>query len=250
MDVLIIKIGGNDIDDENFLLELSSTLRSVNEPVILVHGGGKEISRLQAQLGISPSYVEGVRITDAESMVLVEMVLCGLVNKRVVGHLVRAGVDAIGLSGIDRGLIRAVKMPHPEIDMGHTGIVTAVNPAVLRDVLEIGLTPVVAPVCLGDSVHFNVNADHVAGAIAAALNANRLIFLTNVPGVLKDDELVAEMSPMQAEALIASGTINGGMIPKVRTALAALQSGVSQVAITNLAGLASNQATVFRLDRA
>jgi len=250
MDVLIIKIGGNDIDDENFLLELSSTLRNVNEPVILVHGGGKEISRLQAQLGISPSYVEGVRITDAESMVLVEMVLCGLVNKRVVGHLVRAGVDAIGLSGIDRGLIRAVKMPHPEIDMGHTGIVTAVNPAVLRDVLEIGLTPVVAPVCLGDSVHFNVNADHVAGAIAAALNANRLIFLTNVPGVLKDDELVAEMSPMQAEALIASGTINGGMIPKVRTALAALQSGVSQVAITNLAGLASNQATVFRLDRA
>lgn len=249
MDTLVIKIGGNDIDDEQSLLQLSTTIGNIVERVILVHGGGKEISNLQAQLGIFPRYTEGVRITDAESMSLVEMVLCGLVNKRVVGHLVRAGVDAIGLSGIDGGLVRAAKMPHPDIDMGHTGIVTTVNPSVLKEVLEIGLTPVVAPVCLGDSSHFNVNADHVAGAIAAALNANRLIFLTNVPGVLKDNELVPELSPMQADALITSGTINGGMIPKVRTALAALQSGVSQVAITNLAGLASRQATVFRLDR-
>ncbi len=129
--------------------------------------------------------------------------------------------------------------------MGFTGEVTAVRVDLLLNLLELGITPVVAPICLGADNNFNVNADHVAGALAAAVEADRLVFLSNVPGVLKSDQVIESLTPEQTEALIADGTIFGGMIPKVRTALAALDDGVSQAVITDLHGLRSNGGTVF-----
>jgi acetylglutamate kinase len=242
---VLIKIGGNEIDDPVFLSELASVVRGLQTPVVIVHGGGKEISTLQQQLGIEPRYLDGVRITDAASLAVVEMVLCGVVNKRLVRSLLAGGVDALGLSGIDRGLIRAEKMQHPTQDMGFTGNVTSVRGEVLLDLLAQGVTPVIAPICLGEDSSYNVNADHVAGAVAAAIQPSKVIFLTNVEGVLVDGKPVNTLTVAQTNALIEDGTIFGGMIPKVKTALHALDMGVPQAVITNLTGLKTHGGTAF-----
>jgi acetylglutamate kinase len=196
-------------------------------------------------MGIEPRYLDGVRITDEASLKVVEMVLCGTVNKRLVRVLLAAGVDAMGMSGVDRGLVRAEKMQNPTQDMGFTGSVVSVRGDILPPLLEQGITPVIAPVCLGEETNFNVNADHVAGAIAGELDAARVVFLTNVEGVLVNDSVVPTLSPEHTDSLIADGTIFGGMIPKVQTALHALETGVSQAVITNLNGLKNNGGTVF-----
>lgn len=242
---ILIKIGGHEIEDEAFLTALAQVIAELESPVVIVHGGGKEISQLQQQLGIEPQYINGVRVTDAPSLAIVEMVLCGVVNKRLVRHLLAGGVDAIGLSGVDRGLVRAVKMASDTVDMGYTGAVGTVRAEVVLSLLEQGITPVIAPICLGQDSNFNVNADHVAGAVAQAIGAAKVVFLTNVEGVLVDDALQAGLTADQAQGLIADGTIFGGMIPKVQTALAVLQGGVPQVAITNLQGLKTHGGTVF-----
>lgn len=246
MQPIVIKIGGNEIDDPSFLSGLAPAIRSLNAPVIVVHGGGREISSLQKLMGIEPRYLDGVRVTDAPSLAVVEMVLCGVVNKRLARYLLAGGVDALGVSGVDRGLVRAEKMPHPTEDMGFTGRVVSVRGDVLREWLSRGITPVIAPVCLGEGSSYNVNADHVAGAVAGAVRASRVVFLTNVEGVLVDGQRVETLSPEQAETLIANGTIFGGMIPKVRTALHALDEGVPEAMITNLAGLKAGTGTIFR----
>lgn len=243
---VVIKIGGNEIDDPTFLGELAPAVRSVAAPVIVVHGGGREISALQQLMGIEPRYLDGVRVTDAPSLAVVEMVLCGVVNKRLVRHLLAGGVEALGVSGVDRGLVRAEKMSHSTEDMGFTGQVASVRGALLRGWLEQGVTPVLAPVCLGENSSLNVNADHVAGAVAGAVGASRIVFLTNVEGVLVNGQRAATLTPEQAEALIVERTIFGGMIPKVRTALHALDEGVPEAVITNLAGLKAGTGTVFR----
>ncbi|MCB9451207.1 MAG: acetylglutamate kinase [Anaerolineaceae bacterium] len=242
---VLIKIGGNEIDDPAFLAALPAVVAAINAPVIIVHGGGKEISALQQQMGIQPRYVDGVRITDAASLAVVEMVLCGVVNKRLVRILVNGGVDALGMSGADRGIVRAVPMQHADHEMGFTGSVAQVNGAALLDLLARGITPVIAPICLGTESNYNVNADHVAGAVAAATQAERVIFVTNVPGVLVDGQPVSRLTAAEAQTLIEDGTIFGGMIPKVQTALQALARGVPQVVITNLAGVRSGSGTVF-----
>lgn len=242
---IVIKIGGNEIDNPTFLMELASTIKALHEPVIVVHGGGKEISEMQTRLGIEPKYVNGVRVTDEASLHIVTMMLCGAVNKRLVQVLVNGGVDALGLSGIDRGIVRARKMQHDIIDMGFTGEVEAVRGEALLDLLQQGITPVLAPISLGDDSHYNVNADHVAGAVAAAVGAEKVVFITNVEGVLSDGQVVHSLTAEQVEALIGAGTIFGGMIPKVQTALGALESGVPQAVITNLVGLKSHGGTVF-----
>ncbi|MBI5669594.1 MAG: acetylglutamate kinase [Chloroflexi bacterium] len=243
---VVIKIGGNEIDDPAFLAELAPAIRSVAAPVIVVHGGGREISALQQVMGIQPRYLDGVRVTDAPSLAVVEMVLAGIVNKRLVRYLLEGSLDALGVSGVDRGLVRAEKMPHPTEDMGFTGRVVSVRGDVLREWLAQGVTPVIAPVCLGEGSSLNVNADHVAGAVAAAVKASRMVFLTNVEGVLVNSQRAATLTPEQAEALIADGIVFGGMIPKVRTALHALDEGVPEAMITNLAGLKAGTGTVFR----
>jgi acetylglutamate kinase len=244
---ILIKVGGHQINDHDFLTELAATVRDLAEPVALVHGGGTEISELQTLMGIEPRYIDGVRITDPASLTVVEMVLCGVVNTRLVRYLVSSGIDAIGLSGVDRGLVRAVKMNHADQNMERTGAVTEVRGEILKEMLAAGLTPVIAPVCLGSDDHtsYNVNADHVAGAAAGAIHASRIVFLTNVDGVLVNGERAARLDRTEAEALIHRGVISGGMIPKVRTAFAALQYGVPQAVITSLSGLKSHGGTVL-----
>ncbi len=243
--MIVIKISGHELDSSDYLAEFAQVIADLNAPAIIVHGGGKEISTLQQRLAIEPRFVDGVRVTDAESLALVEMVLCGTVNKRLVRTLVHAGVNAVGLSGVDGGMVSAAKLLHQSVDMGFTGEVTAVRVDLLLGLLEMGITPVIAPICLGADHNFNVNADHVAGALASALEAERLVFLSNVAGVLKDDQVLDRLTPEQTETLIADGSIFGGMIPKVRTALQALEAGVAQSVITDLRGLQSGGGTVF-----
>jgi acetylglutamate kinase len=243
---IVIKISGHELDDPAHLSAFAGVVAALTMPTVIVHGGGKEITALQTQMGIEPRYVDGLRITDAASLALVEMVLCGAVNKRLVRTLVNAGVDALGMSGVDRGLIRAEKMQHEAVDMGYTGVIASVRGEVLMELLGMNITPVIAPICLGVDSSFNINADHVAGAVAGALDAERLVFLSNVPGVLVNGAVMPTLTPEQTEALIADGTIFGGMIPKVRTALDALTSGAAQAVITNLAGLSSGGGTVFK----
>jgi acetylglutamate kinase len=173
------------------------------------------------------------------------MVLCGTVNKRLVRILLGAGVDALGLSGVDRGLVRAEQMPHPTQDMGYTGVVTSVRAEVVQALLAQNVTPVIAPICLGNKHNYNVNADHVAGGIAGAIKAERLVFLSNVEGVLLEERILPRLTPDQVDAMIADGTIFGGMIPKVHTALNALNDGVKQVVITDLNGLRTHGGTIF-----
>jgi acetylglutamate kinase len=244
---IVVKIGGHDIADDAFLTELAIIIRDLAMPVIIVHGGGAEISELQALMGITPQYVDGVRVTDAASLKVVEMVLCGVVNTRLVRYMVSAGVDALGMSGVDRGLVQAAQMPHDQRDMGFTGSVHTVRGELLRELLAQGIIPVIAPLSLGMDapVTYNVNADHVAGAVGVAVNAARVVFITNVEGVMVNGMLQPMLDVAHAHALIANGTISGGMIPKVRTALAALNGGVSRAVITNLHGLQSGGGTVF-----
>jgi acetylglutamate kinase len=244
---VVVKIGGNEIDDPVFLGNLAGVIANMATPVVIVHGGGKEISNMQQEFGIKPRYLDGVRVTDAASLAVVEIVLCGIVNKRVVGKLTAGGVNAQGMSGADQGIVRAEKMIHETMDMGYTGQVKSVRSDLLLEMLAQGITPVIAPVCLGDYCHFNVNADHVAGAIAAAINASSVIFLTNVEGVLHKQSVVATMTPKEAELFIASEVISGGMIPKVRTALGVLEKGVPQAVITNLHGVSNQSGTIFHI---
>ena len=241
----LIKVSGHELDDPAYLTEFADSIKALNAPVVVVHGGGAEISAMQKVMGIEPRYLDGVRITDPDSLKVVEMVLCGTVNKRLVRYLLAAGVDALGMSGVDRGLVRARKMQVTGQDMGFTGEVVSVRGELLLGLLEQGITPVVAPVSLGDDTSLNVNADHVAGALAAAIGASRAVFLTNVEGVLLNNQLMPTLTAEQTHKLIEDGTIFGGMIPKVQTALHALHTGVNSAVITNLKGLKSGTGTVF-----
>lgn len=215
------------------------------EQLVIVHGGGVEISQLQRKLNIKPRYVDGLRVTDADSLALVEMVLCGSVNKRLVRCLLEAGVDALGLSGVDRGLVRARQMRHESLDMGFTGEVVSVRGEAIMDLLDLGVTPVVSPVSVGDGSNYNLNADPVAGAIAASIGAQRVVFISNVAGVMVDGERADRLTRKQALALIESGIIRGGMIPKVKSALDVLSSGVPEALITDLDGWARRGGTTF-----
>ncbi|BCX05775.1 MAG: hypothetical protein KatS3mg053_3713 [Candidatus Roseilinea sp.] len=243
----VVKVSGSELDDSAFSAQFAADIaqmkRAGAQPVV-VHGGGKELTQLLAMMDAPTQFVDGLRVTDAKTRDAALMVLSGLANKRLVAALIAQGVDAIGLSGLDAGLIRVERLSEA---LGFVGRPTGVRSTLLATWLAQGLTPVVSPMSLGaDGEIYNVNADHAAGAIAAALDAGLLTFVTNVAGVLdRDQSLVRQLSSAQAEAMIADGTISGGMIPKVRAALEALGAGVRRVRITNLAGLASGDGTVF-----
>ncbi|MCY4539925.1 MAG: acetylglutamate kinase [Chloroflexi bacterium] len=243
--ISLIKISGHYLDDDVLLRQFAAAVARRVEQLVIVHGGGIEITRMQERLDIEPRYVDGLRITDAQSLALVEMVLCGSVNKRLVRHLLNAGVDAQGLSGVDRGLIRARQMEHESVDMQFTGSVKTVRGEVLFQQLDLGVTPVIAPVSAGTDSNFNLNADPVSGALAAAIGADSVVFISNVSGVLAENEVVERLSELEARALIANGTIYGGMIPKVETALDVLSSGVPKAIITDLDGWACDVGTTF-----
>ena len=234
----VIKIGGNEIDKPGFKAELARVLVGHVEPVVLVHGGGKAVDESLAQLGLNPLKIQGMRCTNSDTLRVTLMVLCGWVNKQIVASLITRGVDAIGMSGVDGGLIRVWKLELAEVDLGMVGEVVSVRSGFLEALLEKGTMPVVAPISLGvDGLIYNVNADHVASAIALAMRADALDFISNVPGVLQDGIVTPHLDTDEAEHLIAAGEINGGMIPKVNAALHALRQGVPQVRITDLAGL-------------
>ena len=243
--ICVVKISGHCLDDELLLRQFAATVAGSSERVVIVHGGGKEISRLQQQLNIEPRYVDGLRVTDAESLALVEMVLCGAVNKRLVRHLLAAGVDAQGLSGVDRGLVRARQMRHDLVDMAYTGEVESVRPQVICDLFDLGVTPVIAPVSLGAGSNFNLNADPVTSAIAPAIAANKVVFISNVAGVLVDGALKPTITRTQAQAYIEGGVIAGGMIPKALAALDVLSAGIPEAVITDLDGWSNNGGTTF-----
>ncbi|MCA9987866.1 MAG: acetylglutamate kinase [Anaerolineales bacterium] len=242
----VIKIGGNELDSQSFLDGLATTIANLNEPVIVVHGGGQAIAELQSKLGLTTTKVDGLRVTDADSLRVAEMVLSGHANKLLVRALQAAGVNAIGLSGVDAGLLQCEKKQHPTADLGYVGTIVRVNGALLHNLVAQGLTPVISPISVGADHHaYNVNADEAATAVAAALPADLLDFVSNVPGVLQADQLIPQLTPAATQTLIDDGVIHGGMIPKVGAALSALEAGVAQVRIVNLAGLANGAGTRF-----
>jgi len=246
MSTLVLKIGGNELDTPGFLDDLAAVVAAMASLPVVVHGGGKEIARLQQELGLTPRFVEGLRVTDEASLRVAEMVLSGLVNKRLVAAFITAGVRALGLSGVDLGLIRVEKMQHPTRDLGRVGRVVAVRGEVLEGFLSQGIVPIVSPISAGaDGLTYNVNADHAAVALARAIGAEALVFITNVPGVLVHDQPAARLTIDEAQALIAEGTITGGMIPKVQSALEAIEAGVREARITDLAGMRKGGGTTI-----
>lgn len=243
--MLVLKVGGNEIDDANFLTGFASAVAKMDDTPVIVHGGGKEIADLQVKLGLTPRFVEGLRVTDDASLAIAEMVLSGRVNKRIVAAMLSAGADAIGLSGMDRALIRVEKLQHPSGDLGRVGKVVRVRGEVLCDFTARKIVPVVSPISLGDEGAYNVNADSVACAVAAALNADAVVFVTNVSGVIQNDQVIPSLTAREAESLIKSKVIFGGMIPKVRAALDAVAGGAKAARITNLDGLSNGSGTVL-----
>ena len=234
----VLKVGGGEVDDPAFLSALAAVVASMDCSPVIVHGGGKEIGSWLKLLGQETRFHQGLRITDERAMAVVEMVLSAAVNKRLVGTLVTAGVQALGLSGRDLGLVRARKL-EAEIDLGHVGEPEAVNSEALSRLCSTGIVPVISPVSQdAGGVVYNINADHVAASVAAALGAAELVFLSNVPGVLDaGGEPIQTLTGKQIEGLIEQGVIDGGMLPKVRSALESLKAGVRKVLITDLEGL-------------
>ncbi len=247
MAINIFKISGSDLDDtvfsSRFAHVIAEQARAGNNPIV-VHGGGKELTELLTTMNVRTRFVNGLRVTDAQTRDAALMVLSGLANKRLVAALLAQGVDAIGLSGLDA---RLVKVERLSLALEFVGKPVSVNTRLFTQLLDYSLCPVISPMSIGDDGEmYNVNADHVAGAIAAAMDADLLTFVTNVPGVLDNHKsLIPNLSGAQAEALIADGTVFGGMIPKVRTALEALDAGVSKVRITDLDGVVSGNGTIF-----
>ncbi len=248
--ITVLKIGGNELDDPPFLANLARTLATGERPLVLVHGGGKEISSALEHYGQPVTFIDGIRVTPPDSMAIMEMVVCGSINKRIVSHLINAGRTAIGLSGVDLGLLRCLPYRPGGVNLERVGTITRVDVPRLLGLLQAGWLPVIAPVALGqdDGLTYNVNADHVALGIAAALANEQptpqpvpveLVFVSNVPGVLHDGRLIDDLRAADAEHAIQTGSIHGGMIPKVRSALIALDSGVTAARITNLHGLSA-----------
>ena len=245
---IVVKYGGHAMGEEALADEFGrdiALLKQVGINPVVVHGGGPQINAMLQRLAIQSTFVDGLRVTDAAMVEVVEMVLAGTVNKMVAGLINRAGALAVGICGKDGGLIRARKLTRtrrdPEsaieqaLDLGYVGEPEHVDVRVIHALTGAGLIPVIAPVGMGaDGATYNINADTAAGAIAGALGANRLLMLTDVPGVLdRDGKLIPELTVAEIDAMRADGTISGGMIPKVETCLAAVRQGVKGATIVD-----------------
>jgi acetylglutamate kinase len=242
----VIKVGGNELDDPDFLSGLAKCVKKFGQSAVIIHGGGKAIADLQARLGMVPQKVDGLRVTDAESLAVTEMVLSGQSNKQIVRALLTAGVDAVGLSGVDGRLLTAQQKHHPTADLGLVGGIISVRAELLQQLAAMGITAVISPISLGlDGRTYNVNADEAASTIAKALSATMLNFISNVPGVLHNGAILPTLTLAQTESLISDGVITDGMIPKVRAACSAVAQGTPQARIVNLAGLVNGSGTVF-----
>ncbi|WP_428085988.1 acetylglutamate kinase [Candidatus Thioglobus sp.] len=239
---IVIKYGGNAMIDEKLKSSFARDIvlmKSVGMNPIVVHGGGPQIGKTLEKIGKQSEFIGGMRVTDSETMDVVEMVLGGLVNKQIVNLIHQHGGHSIGLTGKDGSLISAKKLqrdiePTSEIiDLGHVGEVDKIDISVIELLLKGDFIPVIAPIGVGqDGFSYNINADLVAGAIAEALNAEKLILLTNTLGLLDaKDELLTGLNAKMIEALIADGTIHGGMLPKIGCALSAVKNGVKSTHI-------------------
>ena len=236
---IVVKFGGNAMVDESLKAGFArdvALLKLVGMNPVVVHGGGPQIEQMLARLGKKGEFVQGMRVTDRETMDIVEMVLGGTVNKEVVELINQAGGKAVGLTGQDGVFIRARKMTLPgkdngRVDLGQVGEIESIDPAVISALEQGGFIPVVAPIGTGaDGTTYNINADLVAGKLAEILRAEKLIVLTNTPGVLdKDGKLLTGLTPKRIDDLVAKGVVSGGMIPKIKACAASVRSGVKEV---------------------
>jgi acetylglutamate kinase len=238
----VIKYGGNAMVDETLKASFARDIvlmKAVGINPVVVHGGGPQIGKVLNRLGKQSEFVQGMRVTDSETMDVVEMVLGGLVNKEIVNLINRKGGNAVGLTGKDGDLIHAKKltfvknapeMNAPEIiDIGHVGEVESIDPAVVNMLISGNFIPVIAPIGVGkDGLSYNINADLVAGKLAETLRAEKLMLLTNTEGLLdKNGKLLTGLTAAEVDKLIEDGTIYGGMLPKIGSALSAVKSGVN-----------------------
>ena len=242
----VIKYGGNAMGDERTAETFArdvTVLKTVGINPVVVHGGGPQIGAMLERLKIKSEFIDGLRVTDQAAVEIVEMVLSGSINKQIVTALNQMGSTAIGISGKDGNLIEAQQLRRTKkdpdsniervLDLGFVGEPTKINPQAIRNIISSGMIPVIAPIGMGPNGEtYNINADTAAGAIAAALGATKLMMLTDVPGILtKDKELISSIDAAEIDALLADGTITGGMIPKVETCIQALRNGVKQAHI-------------------
>ena len=240
---MVIKYGGNAMTDPELQADFAEDvvlLKLVGINPVVVHGGGPQIEAALKRLGKAGTFVQGMRVTDSETMEVVEWVLAGEVQQDIVGLINQAGGKAVGLTGRDGGLIRARKLQLPDRDdpsvfhdVGHVGDIVSIDPSVVKALQDDQFIPVISPLGFGDqNESYNINADVVAGKLATVLKAEKLVLLTNTPGVLnKAGELLTDLSAREIDALFADGTISGGMLPKIEGALDAAKSGVNSVHI-------------------
>jgi acetylglutamate kinase len=242
----VVKYGGHAMGDpdraEDFAEDIV-LLKAIGINPVVVHGGGPQIGTMLKRLGIQSSFVDGLRVTDAATAEVAEMVLAGAINKEIASWIGRAGGTAVGISGKDANLVTVRKLTRTtrdpdsaierEVDLGFVGEPIDIKRKIIDVMTSSGVIPVIAPIAMGEDGHtYNVNADTMAGAVAGAIGAARLMLLTDVPGVLsKDKKLLTDLDPGRIEALIADGTISGGMIPKLETCLAAVKAGVEAAVI-------------------
>ena len=236
--IIVVKYGGSAMADEELKRKVIADvvlLKLVGFKPIIVHGGGKELSRWVEKVGMKPKFVNGLRVTDAETMELAEMVL-NKVNKELVCHVQELGIKGAGISGKDGGLLKVKKRYADGEDIGFVGEITEVNPKILLDLIEKDFLPIVCPIGLDDEFNtYNINADDAACAIAKAVGAEKLAFLTDIEGVYRDKDdpssLISEITVSEAKELIGSGNIGGGMLPKLSNCIDAVETGVSRVHI-------------------
>lgn len=240
---IVVKYGGNAMTEERLKQSFANDvvlLKLVGLNPVVVHGGGPQIEQMLTQVGKKGEFIQGMRVTDAETMRVVEMVLGGEVNKDIVGLINQNGGKAVGLTGKDAGLIRAKKLMLPKqgnpselIDIGLVGDIQQIDPSIVHHLVTGAFIPVIAPIGFGpDGETYNINADVVAGKMAEVLGAEKLVLLTNTPGVLdKDGNLVTDLTPRDIDNMVADGTLSGGMLPKISSALDAARNGVKGVHI-------------------
>lgn len=236
--IVVVKYGGSAMVDEQLkksVIQDIAMLKYIGLKPVVIHGGGKEITSLLDRLGKKSEFLDGLRVTDAETAQVAEMVLSGSIGKSLVSELEQVGISAVGISGKDgRTLLCSKKLDDKGRDLGYVGHVEKVDTSLLETLLSNNFVPVVSPVGVDEEGNtYNINADYAASAVAGSLSAQKLVFLTDVEGILKDKDdpssIIRTLSTRQAEAYIQDGTINGGMIPKVQCCLDGLEKGVSSV---------------------
>jgi len=235
---IVLKYGGSAMSDPALRASFARDvvlLKYIGVQPVIVHGGGPQIGRTLERLGVKSTFVDGLRVTDDQTMDVVEMVLGGTVNREIVALIQQAGGRAIGLTGNDGDMIRVARRTFPDRDLGRVGQVRGVDPAPISAVADAGYVPVIAPIGVDeDGITHNVNADEAAGAVAEALHAEKLILLTDVEGVLDaQGVLIPQLTIVEARKHIAEGTIRGGMIPKIECCISALESGVGRTHIVD-----------------